>query len=83
MVPRIHARGDIKALFAHTKVRTQIRGHLVEWLEERWEDVAPCANDRVARIGNVELRLARVEVERRLDAVADVVDRPTKTGASK
>ena len=83
MVARIHARGDVKALFAYTKVRAQIRRHLVEWLEEAREDVAPGANDRVARIGNVELRLARVEVERRLDTVADVVDRPVKTGSSE
>ena len=83
MIARVHARRDVKALLANAQVRLQISRHLIEWLEERWEDATPSTNDRVARIGNEELRLARVEVKRCLDAVADVVDRPAETGSSE
>ena len=83
MIARVHARGDIEPLLADTKVCLQVSRHLVEWLEEAWEDAAPGANDRVARVCNVQLRLARVEVEGSLHAVADVVDRPVKAGTSE
>ena len=81
MIARVHARRDIESLLAHTEVCSQISRHLIKWLKEAWEDAAPGANDRIARVCNVELRLACVEVEGGLHAVADVVSWSAETGA--
>ena len=81
VIARVHARRDIESLLANTEVCPQIGRHLIKWLEEAWEDAAPGANDRIARVCNVELRLACVEVEGRLHAVTDVVDWSVETGA--
>ena len=74
MVRRVDACGDVESTRAYPKVRTQIGRHRVEWAKQAWEDLRPGEGDRILGISQVERGLARIEVNRRLDAVADVVD---------
>ena len=73
MVRGVDTRRDVEPTRADPKVRTQIGRHRVERAKKAWEDLRPRLSDRILGIGQIERGLARVEVDRRLHAVADVV----------
>ena len=70
-----HPGLDVEQLLGDPQVGQEPLGHGVHGLEQRREDAAVRPDDRVGRVGDVEVHRAVVGVHRDLDAVADVVDR--------